>query len=68
MAQAINYTLNQWEALNRYVEQGFLNIDNNAVSLSASKPATDERDNRIQNQPVFSGFLYLIRFISCKFS
>ena len=26
MAGAIGYTLNQWDALNRYVEQGFLNI------------------------------------------
>jgi transposase len=31
MAQAIGYMLNQWEALNVYVTQGFLNIDNNAA-------------------------------------
>jgi hypothetical protein len=31
MAQAINYTLNQWEALCIYTTQGFLNIDNNAA-------------------------------------
>ena len=31
MAQAIGYMLNQWEALNIYTTQGFLNIDNNAA-------------------------------------
>jgi hypothetical protein len=31
MAVAIMYTLNQWAALNCYVEQGFLNIDNSAA-------------------------------------
>ena len=31
MAQAIGYMLNQWEALNVYTTQGFLNIDNNAA-------------------------------------
>jgi len=31
MAQAIGYTLNQWEALNVYTTQGFLNIDNNSA-------------------------------------
>jgi hypothetical protein len=30
MAQAISYTQNQWEALRRFTEHGFLNIDNNA--------------------------------------
>jgi len=31
MGQAIGYTLNQWTALNRYTEAGFLPIDNNAT-------------------------------------
>jgi hypothetical protein len=31
MAQAMTYMLNQWEALNVYVTQGYLNIDNNAA-------------------------------------
>jgi transposase len=31
MAEAINYTLNQWQALCVYAQQGFLNIDNNAA-------------------------------------
>lgn len=30
MASAITYTTNQWQALNRYTEAGFLSIDNNA--------------------------------------
>jgi transposase len=29
--QTIGYMLNQWEALNVYTTQGFLNIDNNAT-------------------------------------
>jgi transposase len=29
--EAVNYSLNQWEALNRYVEDGDLNIDNNTA-------------------------------------
>jgi transposase len=36
MAQAINYTLNQWEALNRYTEQGYLHIDNMMASYCTS--------------------------------
>jgi transposase len=31
IGEAISYALNQWTALNRYLEQGFLEIDNNAV-------------------------------------
>ncbi len=31
MAEAINYTLNQWGALCVYTKHGFLNIDNNAA-------------------------------------
>jgi hypothetical protein len=31
MAEAINYTLNQWDALGVYARHGFLNIDNNAA-------------------------------------
>jgi transposase len=30
LAAAITYTTNQWQALNRYTEAGFLSIDNNA--------------------------------------
>ena len=31
LGQAIGYALNQWEALNRYLEDGRLQIDNNAL-------------------------------------
>lgn len=31
MGQAIQYALNHWQALMRFTEQGFLNIDNNAA-------------------------------------
>jgi transposase len=37
MGEAITYALNQWDALTRYTEQGFLNIDNNAAER-AQKP------------------------------
>ena len=44
MAGAITYTLNQWAALNRYVEHGYLNIDNNAAER-ALKPVAVGRKN-----------------------
>ena len=42
--QAINYALNQWDALNRYCEQGFLAIDNNAAER-AVRPCAIGRKN-----------------------
>jgi transposase len=44
MAQAINYTLNQWEALNRYTEQGCLNIDNNAAERALKRVAIGRKN------------------------
>jgi transposase len=44
MAQAINYTLNQWEALNRYTEQGWLNIDNNAAERALKRVALGRKN------------------------
>lgn len=44
MAAAITYTLNQWEALCRYTQQGYLNIDNNAAER-ALKPVAIGRRN-----------------------
>ena len=44
MAQAINYTLNQWEALNRYTEQGYLNIDNNAAERALKRVAIGRKN------------------------
>jgi transposase len=44
MAQAINYTLNQWDALNRYTEQGYLNIDNNAAERALKRVALGRKN------------------------
>lgn len=44
MAQAIQYTLNQWEALNRYVDQGYLNIDNNAAERALKRVAIGRKN------------------------
>ena len=33
LADAVRYTLNQWEALRRYADTGFLSMDNNATEL-----------------------------------
>jgi transposase len=42
--QAINYALNQWDALTRYCEQGFLAIDNNSAER-AVRPCAIGRKN-----------------------
>ena len=44
MAVAINYALNQWTALNRYVEQGFLRIDNNASERALKRVAIGRKN------------------------
>lgn len=44
MAQAITYTLNQWEALNVYVAEGFLNIDNNAAERALKRVAIGRKN------------------------
>ena len=44
MAQAITYTLNQWEALNVYVTQGYLNIDNNAAERALKRIAIGRKN------------------------
>jgi hypothetical protein len=44
MAGAINYTLNQWQALCRYCEQGFLNIDNNAAERALKRVAIGRKN------------------------
>lgn len=44
MAAAINYTLNQWDALCRYAEQGFLNIDNNAAERALKRVAIGRKN------------------------
>jgi transposase len=44
MAQAVNYALNHWEALLRFTEHGFLNIDNNGAER-ALRPGAVGRKN-----------------------
>ncbi|MGH7594342.1 MAG: IS66 family transposase [Gemmatimonadales bacterium] len=44
LAEAIGYTLNHWTALNRYLEDGRLEIDNNAVER-AIRPVAQGRAN-----------------------
>lgn len=44
MAGAIGYTLNQWEALKRYCEAGFLDIDNNAAERALKRVAIGRKN------------------------
>ncbi len=44
MAQAITYALNQWDALNVYVREGFLNIDNNAAERALKRVAIGRKN------------------------
>jgi transposase len=44
MAAAIGYTLNQWEALCRYCEQGYLAIDNNAAERAMKRVAIGRKN------------------------
>ena len=44
MAQAITYTLNQWDALCVYTTQGFLAIDNNAAERALKRIAIGRRN------------------------
>lgn len=44
MALAINYTLNQWDALGRYTEAGYLDIDNNAAERAMKRIAIGRKN------------------------
>lgn len=44
MGEAITYALNQWEALTRYTEQGYLNIDNNAAERALKRVAIGRKN------------------------
>ena len=44
MAQAITYTLNQWDALCRYCGQGYLSIDNNAAERALKRVAIGRKN------------------------
>ena len=41
---AFTYTLNQWKALNRYTEQGYLSYDNNAAERAVKYPAIGRKN------------------------
>jgi hypothetical protein len=44
IAQAINYATNHWEALLRFTEHGFLNIDNNAAERALRAGAVGRKN------------------------
>ena len=44
LGQAITYALNQWTALNAYMTQGFLNIDNNASERALKRVAIGRKN------------------------
>jgi transposase len=44
MGEAISYTLNNWDALRRYTEAGFLTIDNNASEREMKKIAIGRKN------------------------
>jgi hypothetical protein len=44
MGAAITYTLNQWDALCRHTEQGYLNIDNNAAERALKRVAIGRKN------------------------
>jgi transposase len=44
MAEAIGYALNQWQALSRYTEAGFLAIDNNAAEREMKRIAIGRKN------------------------
>jgi transposase len=44
MGGAITYVLNQWAALNRYVEQGYLKIDNNVAERAVKRVAIGRKN------------------------
>ena len=44
MGEAFTYALNQWQALTRYTEQGYLNIDNNAAERALKRVAIGRKN------------------------
>ena len=51
MAAAMGYAKNQWGALNVYVTQGFLNIDNNAAERALKRVAIGRKNWRAPDVP-----------------
>jgi transposase len=55
MAEAINYTLNQWQALCVYADHGFLNIDNNAAERALKLIALGRKNWLFAGNDAFGG-------------
>ena len=55
MAEAINYMLNQWEALCIHAEHGFLHIDNNAAERALKLIALGRKNWLFVNNDTFGG-------------
>jgi len=51
IGEAVNYTLNQWDKLSRYLEEGELSIDNNVTERDI-RPFTTGRKNWLFSQSV----------------
>ena len=68
IGKAINYTLNQWDKLNHYIEDGELGIDNNITERDI-RPFTTGRKNWMFSQSVngveASAILYSI-IMTCR--
>lgn len=44
IGEAFTYVLNQWDALNTYVREGYLNIDNNAAERALKRVAIGRKN------------------------
>ncbi len=55
MAEAINYTLNQWDALCAYTTRGFLAIDNNAAERAVKRVAIGRKNWLFAGNDTFGG-------------
>jgi transposase len=56
MAGAIGYMLNQWPALCRYVDQGFLEIDNNSAERALKRVAIGRRNWLFAGNDIFGQY------------
>ena len=55
MAEAMTYTLNQWDALCAYTTQGFLAIDNNAAERAVKRVAIGRKNWLFAGNDTFGG-------------
>ena len=68
IGKAATYTLNQWHALNRYTEDGALNIDNNAAERAMKSVAIGRKNWLFVGSPLAGSraAVLLSMMISCK--